>query len=446
MRMPQARDVRHRLTVLSIIAASVTALYAVQGFLWHGDPTEQSTLMHAWSLGSLLWMSAFVPAMFEVAGLLSFRYPRDLHTVRPIPQLVSWRIVSRGINIDALSATIERCRKESRANPLFNYVIEVITDHTHDGFPEPSDDLVHIVVPSDYRTPGGSKNKARALEYACQHSALPDNAWIVHLDEESHPTASGVKGIARMIGEEEKSGELRIGQGVIVYHRDWGKHPLFTLADCIRTGSDMGRHFLSMRLGIPFFGLHGSYIVVRNDVEKSVGFDVGPRGSLTEDAFWGCQLLQGGHRFRWVDGYIEEQCTQTAGDFIKQRRRWFNGLVKVVVFAPVKLRWRATIALSTSVWALSPLVWIYTLAHFVFGGYTEPWVRGCANVTFAVYIAATVIGMLVNLREHGVTSRAKRAGWVAAWLTLMPAFNLMEACGVGYAIVKPSSGFHVVKK
>ena len=83
-----------------------------------------------------------------------------------------------------------------------------------------------------------------------------------------------------MIAEEEASGELRIGQGIIVYHRDWKNHPFFTLSDYIRTGSDLGRLFLSMRIGVPLFGLHGSYIVVRNDVEKQVGFDVGPKARL----------------------------------------------------------------------------------------------------------------------------------------------------------------------
>ncbi len=157
------------------------------------------------------------------------------------------------------------------------------TDTSHDGLPAPAADLVYLRVPASYRTPGGTRNKARALEYALHHSKLPDDAWIVHLDEETQPTPSGIRGIARMIAEEEHLGRPRIGQGTIVYHRDWEDHPFFTLSDCIRTGSDLGRLYLSMRAGIPLFGLHGSYIVVRNDVEKQVGFDVGEVGSITED-------------------------------------------------------------------------------------------------------------------------------------------------------------------
>jgi beta-1,4-mannosyltransferase len=439
-------DIRHRLHVVTVMAASIAALYTIQALAWPRSPRFSTPLMHAWSLGSVLWLSAALPAACELAGLLMHRYARNLHTVRPIPQLVAWRIVSRGINTEALTATIMRCRAESRANPLFRYVIEVITDTAHDGLPEPASDLVYIHVPADYRTPGGTRNKARALEYALQHSRLPADAWIVHLDEETQPTPSGVRGIARMIQEEEESGRLRIGQGTIVYHRDWKSHPFFTLSDCIRTGSDLGRLYLSMRAGVPLFGLHGSYIVVRNDVEKRVGFDVGPLGSIAEDAFWGCLQMQAGRRCRWVDGYLEEQCTQSLSDFIKQRRRWFNGLVKVALYAPVRLRWRTVIGISMAAWALAPVAWAYTLAHFVVGGYIDPWVRVLANASFAVYITTTLIGLRVNLSEHGITGWVRRTGWYLAWLVFMPAFSLMESASVAYAIVRPSSTFHVVKK
>ena len=84
----------------------------------------------------------------------------------------------------------------------------------------------------------------------------------------------------------------RIGQGAILYHRKWGIHPFLTLADNIRTGSDFGHFHLGHRLGLPIFGLHGSYIVVKNAVEQQIGFDFGPQGSITEDAFWGLVAVQ----------------------------------------------------------------------------------------------------------------------------------------------------------
>jgi egghead protein (zeste-white 4 protein) len=427
------------------MTVSLGALYAIQREAWPASPIPASLLMRAWDISSLLWLCAVVPAVSALAGLLIYRNPRGAGACA-IPQLVCWRIVSRGTNTEALTATIRRCRAESRKTPLFRYVIEVVTDASPEGLPPASDDLMYIQVPDSYQTPGGSRNKARALEYALHHSHLPATTWLVHLDEETHPTPSGIRGIARMIAEEERTGRLRIGQGTIVYHRDWKAHPFLTLSDCSRTGDDLGRYHLAMRLGIALFGLHGSYIVVRNDVEKYVGFDVGPRGSITEDAFWACMQMQAGHRCRWVDGYMEEQSTQSVTDFMKQRRRWFNGLVKVAAFAPVKLRWRAGLTISMAAWALTPLAWAYTLAHFAIGGEVDPLVRALANGSFAIYITTTLVGLKVNLAEHGVTSRVRRTGWYAAWLACMPVFGLMESASVAYAMARPSSGFHIVRK
>ena len=439
-------DIGHRTFVLVGMVITVAAFYAIQRLVWPNNIIPGTGLRAAWSGASLLWLSALVPAACELIGLLMYQNPKWPKAIKPIPQLVTWRIVSRGLNTKALTATILRCRAESLANPLFRYVIEVVTDTSHDGLPAPAPDLHYIRVPKNYETPRATRNKARALNYALRYSPLPDDAWIVHLDEESQPTRSLISGIARMIAEEEESGELRIGQGIIVYHRDWKNHPFFTLSDCIRTGSDLGRLFFSMRLGVPLFGLHGSYIVVRNDIEKQVGFDVGPEGSITEDAFWGYQQMEAGRRCRWVDGYLEEQCTQSLSDFMKQRRRWFSGLVKVATKAPVRLRWRFVLCVSMLAWALAPLAWGYTIAHLITGGYVNPLVRALANGSFAVYIVTTLAGLRVNMTEHGIRNPLKRFGWCVTWLCCMPVFSLMESVSVAYALARPATGFHVVRK
>ncbi len=203
-------------------------------------------------------------------------------------------------------------------------------------------------MPNGYRTPNGSRFKARALHYALLHSPIPENAWIVHLDEETQPTSSGVKGIGRFIAAEEASGRLRIGQGALLYHREWERHPFLTLADNVRTGDDFARFYFQHSLGLALFGLHGSYIVVRNDIEKATGgFDFGPHGDITEGAFWAMKAMQEGRRSAWVEGYLGEQSCLSLKDFLRQRRRWFQGLVKVVLHAPVKLRWRFFLGLNT---------------------------------------------------------------------------------------------------
>jgi beta-1,4-mannosyltransferase len=439
-------DVRHRLLVVAAMTVIAGILYAVERRLWHVNPVLPGTAEEVWGWLSLLWLAPTIPAVCELAGLLMYREPRWPAVDRPIPQLVCWRIVSRGLNAEVLTATVARCRAEMAALPLFPYIIEMIIDTSHDGLPPPAADLRHIRVPAGYTTPNGTTAKARSLNYALAVSPLPDDAWIVHMDEESQPTPSGIRGVAQMIAEEEASGKLRIGQGVITYHRDLERWPFFTLADSTRTGSHLGRLFLAMRLGVPLFGTNGSFIVIRNDVEQKTGFDVGPRGSITEDAWWGYLQMETGRRCRWVDGCIEEQSTRSAGDFLRQRRRWFSGLLNVVLHAPVRLRWRVMLGISITAWVITPLAWLYTIEHFIHGSHVNAGVQAAANFAFAAYLVIALFGLKRNLIEHGVRNPAKQAGWFVTWLACLPLFGLMESAGVAWALVRPARSFHVVEK
>jgi egghead protein (zeste-white 4 protein) len=440
----------HRIRVTALVAAATTALYLMQHILWPRSAPAHTLAGQAWSLAGLLWVLGAVPAVFELAGLYLWRAPRAAPD--HISQLVCWRIVSRGINTAALAATIEGCRREMARMPLFRYVIEVVMDSN--SSPEASDlppaarDLRYIIVPRDYATPAGTRNKARALHYALQVSDLPGDAWIVHMDEESQPTSSGITGIAAAIREEDelRPGCPRIGQGTITYHRNWEAHPFFTLSDCIRSGSDRGRLYLSMKAGIPFFGLHGSFIVIRNDVEQGQGFDIGPVGSLTEDAWWGTIAMDRGIRCRWVEGYISEQCTERARDFIQQRRRWFNGMGRTALRVPASLKWRVVLSVSMIAWASAPLAWAYTIAHLVAGGYISPEIRALANFSLAVYVATTLVGLGMNMAEHGITGAARTLRWSLTWLVCLPVFSLMEAVAVSYAMARPVRAFYVVQK
>src|ERR1700685_4455717 len=105
--------------------------------------------------------------------------------------------------------------------PLAPYVIEVGIDECRDValLPVEDADVRIIVVPCEYVTPNNSRFKARALHYALLNSQISGTAWIVHLDEETQPTQSAIKGICKFICQEEASGRLRIGQGALLYHR-----------------------------------------------------------------------------------------------------------------------------------------------------------------------------------------------------------------------------------
>lgn len=437
----------HRLWVLGYLFGFIWLLYTLQHYMWPYPQAPITWLDTVWSYGVYLWLGAVIPGTLGLVGVLYFRHPDTLDHERPISALVSWRIVSKGDNVEVLHETVRRCQTEMKRNPLFRYIIEVVVDSATFKVPAPNSDVRVICVPDDYRTPNSTRFKARALQYAMKHSTLPDDAWIVHLDEETQPTPSGVKGICRHIRRQEASGEYRIGQGTILYHREWKKYPFLTLADNVRTGDDFARFHFQHRLGMTIFGLHGSYIVARNSVEKATGgFDFGSKGDVTEDAWWALIAMEQGHRCAWVESYLEEQSCQSILDFMKQRRRWWQGLALVSIYAPVKLRWRFCLGLNTLLWTIAPFAMLYTMARFFWGFDVDPVTKAGANYSFATFIVLYLMGLKANLDEAGIINPLVRFKWWVLQVVLLPAFSFLEGMSVLWALLNPPKGFHVIKK
>jgi egghead protein (zeste-white 4 protein) len=438
----------HRATVIAF-TVSMIAISLASHSLSPAAAPPRTLVENIVSWASLLWLGALLPGSLGLIGTLLYRFPTDLDEARPINRMICWRIVTAGKNIDVVLSTIRRCQGEMAKTPLAPYVIEVVIDECRNValLPDEDADVRIIVVPREYVTPNNSRFKARALHYALLNSQISDTAWIVHLDEETQPTQSAIKGVCKFIYQEEASGRLRIGQGALLYHREWERHPFLTLADTVRTGDDFARFYLQHRLGVTIFGLHGSFIVVRNDVQKATGgFDFGPQGDITEDAFWAVQAMQNGLRCAWVDGYLEEQSCLSIMDFLRQRRRWFHGLVKTVLYAPVRLRWRFGLGLNTMLWALAPFAMVYTVITLFHSVEIPLVVRVLASYSFATYALWYITGLIANMDEHGIKNPWKRARLVLLQILLIPLFCVLEGMGVAWGLASRAKGFEVVKK
>ena len=386
------------------------------------------------------------------AMFLPRRRTPDLRVLVEAPE-VTWRIVSRGRNSDALADTVEAIRRAMIAAPLFRYRIEVVTD-------EPVNlgeggDLFCYVVPPEYQTRNSSRWKARALVYAYETSSLSQTGWIVHLDEESWPSRSCVHGVAAYVARHDRRARPPIGQGAILYFRHLtGRRimpKVLTLADSLRTGDDICRFRLQYRLGVAPMGMHGSYIVVRNDVEQSVGLDVGYDGSITEDAWFAMAAQQAGHRFDWVDGYVVEQAPEGVGDLVKQRRRWWNGLFKVALYAPCPSWVRVTLFSFLLLWGAAVFGSLYTVVNIVVGLETAPAIDWIGSICFAWYLTMYTMGLRLNLAaledETGVPLRRRYRGLAyVAQIVLVPVFGVVEGFAVLYGIVRPERGFTVITK
>lgn len=432
---------RFKLLVLLLVAVPTIALFAAQQLLW-GEAATPTGWRATVSDLSWLWVLPLGLGALSVTGMLMQRKP-PTH-VPAVTNLVCFRYVSRGTNVESLRAAIHSVRTTMERFPLFPYVIEAVVE-TPVGFAD-CPDVTEIVTPGSYVTPNQTLYKARGLQWAVETSSLPDDAWIFHCDEESHVTESLVLGIAQAVAEEEASGEHRIGQGCVLYHHTLSDHPFLTLADSIRTGDDVGRWHLQNRgLGIPLLGMHGSFILVRNNIEKAVGFDHGPNSSVTEDAWWALMTAQAGHRTRWVDGFMVEQAPEKVSDFVKQRRRWMTGLARVARHAPVRLPFRLPLAACMVMWALGPLALIYTYTDLALGLRAPLAVQTMGNLAFACFVAIYVVGLRMTLRAAPQTA-ARTVALYAGQVLLLPVFALLEVTGTAYALAKPKIDFHVIQK
>lgn len=434
----------------------IVSLFKLQDLIWPPNPrgSKYANEWYAQKLVGFILLVSFPPSVLSFIGAIWFRFDSTLDSVQPMQHRVVFRIVSRGLNNDCLLGTIRACQTVMRRNSYFPYLVEVVTEAALFEAPDDSD-VLHLKVPSEYKTPNGTKFKARALHYACQASLVPNNAWIVHLDEESQPTSSAIKGICKFISNCERTKDRRrIGQGCILYNRSWKSYRFLTLADMRRTGDDFGHFFLQHNLGVILFGLHGSFVVCRADVENKIGFDVGPDGSITEDAWWSLMALERGCRFAWVEGFLAEQSTQSLSDMIRQRRRWNYGLLKVAFMSPARLRYRVSFAFFLLTWFVAPFVMPFQLAYVLtIAEHHLPVpmiVRVPTLFIISIQLWNYLIGWVINVREGLEVKWYMIPLWSIVLIVLYPIFQLIEIVAMmssffaGFS--KSGRGFHVVQK
>ena len=447
------RNARFRFGVVALMIGVFLGVRLIKAVLWADAghlPTGLTEEIVRWA--GITWALLLPWALADVLGWLLFRRhtwvteeAESGDSPALMSHLVSFRIVTRGDQPDVVAETVDNILATMGSRPIFPFYVEVVTDIpivglvSHPG-------VQQIVVPEDYQTSNGATHKARALQYAIENSLVKDHHWILHLDEESHITEELVVGIREAVTEEETSGEHRIGQGLILYHRELESNPMFTLADSIRVADDVGRFHLQYRLNRVLFGMHGSFVLVRNSVEREVGFDFTPAGCTTEDTTWGLSQMDAGNRFRWVEGTVVEQSPRRLMDFIKQRRRWFSGMWWAALHAPVAFRHRLPLLVTMAIWSIGWFNLVYSWIHLASGVILPAPVAILGEFVFTVYVANYLLGLWVSLTERKVDRPLTRASYLIKQLLWMPIHATIEAAAVVYTFFKPETNFHVVAK
>jgi len=263
-----------------------------------------------------------------------------------------------------------------------------------------------------------------------------EHDWVLHLDEESVIDDESVKRVLEFIWYEH---DYHWGQGVILYNQyNYWKNWIFTVADAIRVGDDLARFQLQYSyFHRPVFGAHGSFLLSNGAVENDVTWDL---GSLTEDYEFAMHAWTLGYKCGKVPGLIREQSPVDLIGFLKQRRRWYVGIVRLPHLLPKiwSFFWTVgSLALYGTILSV-PLGILFPLA-------TPRWFGLIKDFSFVNFVYLYLLGIFIQDVD-------KKTNPLLILLRLPVTFvvqfiaSVLEAAAVTYGVISPPQGFDVIKK
>lgn len=290
---------------------------------------------------TVVWLTNVPIAFVSIIRFLKNRdtfIGKDVQRIHNDPVII-FQITSRSatktpVVLRGIDSIITSCNKIKYGD----YRISVITDD-----PEDIDTLAHSnseVVLVDKRFKSNAIKKGRALQYAVESRRKAgknsSKYWIFHMDDESYVTHQTVLSLLKAIRE----GQALAFEGPIFYPLKFESANILTaLAESIRpfTCYDCVSQMKNEQyVKTSPLHMHGSNLLVRSDVEDSIGWNFGT--TLAEDQMFGYQVYHkyGPKSMGWHGGILLEQPPLNIKDHFMQRRRWVLGsLQNIKQFPPM---------------------------------------------------------------------------------------------------------------
>lgn len=452
--------------VVFLVVFAVAGAVSLWAWRRHGDDVH----LLGW-VTSVFWTLPLLASLVGIYGALRtarrLRAARRLGPARPVREdrlVVVVPTIGRWDTLPALVRVVHSCRVLAPYFP--HHRVDVVIEEgcaAEQAIRDLAGSMPAVevlTVPREYRTPRGTRFKARANEYANTRRTAAgearDDVWVLHLDDDTAVAADTAEELARFVLDQRARGAQarHLAQGVLTYPREHGANRLTWLADAVRPASDVSTFAATTGRGSPRAGLHGELLLVRASVEADIGWDFGPR-AIVEDARFALEFTRRyPGRSDWFAGRSLGAAPATVADFVAQRERWAWGLLELAGNRELPLRSRLLLIHNVAVWASGPLqhVGVVLAAGLlledldtlpVAGGLLGVW---AVNIAFQAWCYWE--GLKMNVRASAVP---RRRWWEAVGvLVLMPVFTLLEAAGVLRGFVRCVRGgettFTVIRK
>lgn len=340
-----------------------------------------------------------------------------------------------------------------------NYVVHIVTDEGCESLDQiqalaTSVGAEMVIVPQDYTTAKGTRFKARAQQYALEQQIaafggihkIPDNHWTYHLDDDTSTCVRTVRTMATFIMDNRGNGAhvKHLAQGILAYKRWHSVSRWMWLADAIRTADDLFRFPATTATGTPRAGLHGENLLFRTKIEAEIGWDHGPN-ELVEDsrtAILFAQKYPG--RSAWLPMRCYGATPINSAEFVKQRRRWSEGMMALAFDGSLPLRVRWLILHNMIIWStgvLQPVLVVAGLSWLV-GDFNVAPVAWWLAPLWVISVTYTYWAYWEGLRANANAS-GRRAPTILDRILLVPGivwFSFLEGLGGTLGALRHFSG------
>lgn len=323
-----------------------------------------------------------------------------------------------------------------------------------------------FVVPSEYRTPRGTRLKARGLHYLVELRRRGVNrksgrTFIVHYDEESVMMPEELRKLLHYLA----TTKTLLSEGPIYYPLEYRDASLVCRAMEANRPVGCFECRQLMERGTPLH-MHGSNLVIEEQLENYLGWDIGTLDGepfIAEDYVFGvfAYLACGPQIFGWHGSVMIEQPPFSLKSAFKQRYRWVIGVLQgmtALMRLPAfkQLPWRVrfhltwgtryrllTFALGLPTGALSLLYTAYQaallLAGHIFLPLPWPLMAWMALVGF-LWLNSIAIGAWYNLSSASDLSLSQKWEEGMKVVGVAPLAGILESAAAFWAIWRWVSG------